>query len=36
MFKIVKKILEGFQEAESVHGLRYMSIIADGDSSVYN
>ena len=28
-------ILEGFLEAESVHGVRYMRVIADGDSSVY-
>ena len=28
-------ILEGFKEAESSHGLRYMRIIGDGDSSVY-
>ncbi|XP_053403226.1 uncharacterized protein LOC128558323 [Mercenaria mercenaria] len=28
-------ILTGFLEAESVHGVRYTKIIADGDSSVY-
>jgi hypothetical protein len=28
-------ILEGFQEAEAKHGLRYLRIIGDGDSSVY-
>ncbi|KAK3089294.1 hypothetical protein FSP39_002467 [Pinctada imbricata] len=28
-------ILEGFKEAESTHGVRYMRIIGDGDSSVY-
>lgn len=28
-------ILSGFLEAESVHGVRYTKIIADGDSSVY-
>ena len=29
-------ILEGFLSCKSVHGLRYMRIIADGDSSVYS
>jgi hypothetical protein len=28
-------IVEGFQAAESKHGIRYMRLIADGDSSVY-
>ena len=28
-------ILEGFQEAEKVHGIRYTRFIGDGDSSVY-
>ncbi len=28
-------ILEGFLEAERVHGVRYMKFIGDGDSSVY-
>ena len=28
-------ILEGFMEAERVHGLRYTQFIGDGDSSVY-
>ena len=28
-------ILEGFQEAERVHGVRYTQFIGDGDSSVY-
>ncbi|KAK3084518.1 hypothetical protein FSP39_014666 [Pinctada imbricata] len=28
-------ILEGFLEAETKHGLRYMRLIGDGDSSVY-
>ena len=28
-------LLEGFLEAESTHGLRYMRIIGDGDSNVY-
>ena len=28
-------ILEGFQQSEQVHGLRYTSFIGDGDSSVY-
>ncbi len=28
-------ILEGFLEAEKVHGDRYMSFVVDGDSSVY-
>ena len=29
-------ILSGFLEAESSHGVRYINIIADGDSSVYS
>ena len=29
-------ILSGFMEAESTHGVRYINIIADGDSSVYS
>jgi len=28
-------ILEGFRQAEEVHGFRYMRFIGDGDSSVY-
>ena len=28
-------ILSGFLEAESTHGVRYLKIIADGDSSVF-
>ena len=28
-------ILEGFQQSERVHGLRYTSFVGDGDSSVY-
>jgi len=28
-------IVEGFLQAESTHGLRYMQLIADGDSSVF-
>ncbi|VDI64653.1 Hypothetical predicted protein [Mytilus galloprovincialis] len=28
-------LVEGFKQAEKVHGLRYMQLIADGDSSVY-
>lgn len=28
-------ILEGFKEAERVHGVRYMRFVGDGDSSVY-
>lgn len=28
-------IVEGFKEAETKHGLRYMRILGDGDSSVY-
>lgn len=28
-------ILEGFLNCENVHGVRYMKVIADGDSSVY-
>ncbi|XP_033729993.1 uncharacterized protein LOC117319268 [Pecten maximus] len=28
-------IVEGFQQAEKTHGLRYTTVIADGDSSVY-
>ena len=28
-------ILEGFKEAESTHGVRYMRLKGDGDSSVY-
>ncbi len=28
-------ILDGFMEAERVHGVRYMKFIGDGDSSVY-
>jgi len=28
-------ILEGFLEAESNHGLRYMRVVGDGDSSVF-
>ena len=29
-------ILEGFQAAEKTHGIRYMRIVGDGDSSVYS
>lgn len=29
-------ILEGFQQAEAEHGVRYMRFIGDGDSSVYS
>ncbi len=29
-------ILEGFQQAEAVHGVRYMRFIGDGDSSVHS
>ena len=29
-------ILEGFQQAEMVYGVRYMHFIGDGDSSVYS
>jgi ferric iron reductase protein FhuF len=29
-------ILEGFLEAESKHGLRYMQLVGDGDSSVFS
>ena len=29
-------ILEGFKMLESMHGLRYLWFIGDGDSSVYN
>ena len=28
-------VLEGFMEAERVHGVRYTQFIGDGDSSVY-
>ena len=28
-------IVEGFKEAEKVHGVRYMRFVGDGDSSVY-
>ncbi|XP_078329794.1 uncharacterized protein LOC144624228 [Crassostrea virginica] len=28
-------IVEGFKKAEEVHGVRYLKLIADGDSSVY-
>ena len=28
-------ILEGFLEAERVHGVRYTRVVGDGDSSVY-
>ena len=28
-------ILEGFLEAENKHGLRYMRLVGDGDSSVF-
>jgi len=28
-------IIEGFQQAEQMHGIRYTKIIADGDSSVF-
>ena len=27
-------ILEGFKEAEATHGLRYLQMVGDGDSSV--
>ena len=29
-------ILEGFQQAERVHGVRYLRFVGDGDSSVYS
>ena len=29
-------ILEGFQQSENMHGLRYLWLIGDGDSSVYH
>ena len=29
-------ILEGFLEAEKVHGVRYTQFVGDGDSSVYS
>ena len=29
-------ILEGFRTAESTHGIRYMRVVGDGDSSVYS
>jgi len=29
-------ILEGFKQAEEVHGVRYLRFIGDGDSSVYS
>ena len=29
-------IIEGFQQAEAEHGVRYMRFIGDGDSSVYS
>lgn len=29
-------IVEGFKQAESTHGVRYMRMIGDGDSSVLN
>ena len=29
-------IIDGFCQAERVHGLRYMRFIGDGDSSVYH
>ncbi|CAG2204291.1 unnamed protein product [Mytilus edulis] len=29
-------IIEGFKQAESKHGLRYMRVIGDGDSSVFS
>jgi hypothetical protein len=29
-------ILEGFLEAESKHGLRYMRLVGDGESSVFS
>ena len=29
-------ILEGFYQAETQHGVRYMRFISDGDSSVYS
>lgn len=29
-------IVEGFKQAESTHGVRYMHMISDGDSSVLN
>ena len=28
-------LLEGFRAAESTHGVRYMRMVGDGDSSVY-
>lgn len=28
-------VLEGFKQAESKHGLRYIRVVGDGDSSVY-
>ena len=28
-------ILEGFKQAEQVHGVRYKRFVGDGDSSVY-
>ena len=28
-------ILEGFKQAEQVHGVYYMNFVGDGDSSVY-
>ena len=28
-------ILSRFQEADTSHGVRYLNIIADGDSSIY-
>ena len=28
-------IVEGFNQAEEMHGVRYMGLIGDGDSSVY-
>ena len=31
----IHMLLEGFLEAEWVHGVRYMKFIGDGDSSVY-
>lgn len=30
-----ESILEGFRQSEQVHGLRYISFIGDGESSVY-
>ena len=29
-------ILEGFRQSENMHGLRYLWLIGDGDSSVYH